>query len=197
MSTQIERSSATRSTILAVARAAFVRDGYDGTSLEKIALDAGCTKGALYHHYDSKRALFVAVFSLISLEIISIVGEQTNKTGTPRDQLKAAAMAWLDAVERSDGRTILLDLGPKALGFADARTLEDQIALHPLLALVDAVIETEELGGAVDAVLAARLINAALTEIALLRNASDRQAPTTEIAAQAMAGVIDGVLKRA
>jgi AcrR family transcriptional regulator len=194
MSTQIERSTATRSKILGVARAAFVRDGYDGASLEKIAAEAGVTKGALYHHYDGKEALFAAVFALVSLETVVAAGKRAAKTGTPREHLKGAAMAWLKAAERSDARTILLDLGPKALGFARARALEDSIALEPLLGLVRAVIEAEKLKGAVDAVLAARLINAALAEIALLRHASDGRTPSATMAAHAISGVIDGVL---
>jgi AcrR family transcriptional regulator len=195
MSTQIERSNATRSKILAVARAAFVRGGYDASSLEKISTDAGCTKGALYHHYAGKEALFAAVFSLVSLETINVAGKSTAKIATPREQLKAAAMAWLKAVERSDASTIILDLGPKALGYARARALEDSITLEPLLSLVHAVIESEKLKVDVDAVLAARLINAALTEVALLRHASNGRSPRINVAAVAITGVIDGMLK--
>jgi hypothetical protein len=106
----------------------------------------------------------------------------------------AAAMAWLKAVEGSDARAILLDLGPQALGFARARALEDSVALEPLLELVRAVIEAEKLKSTVDALLAARLINASLAEIALLRHASDGRAPSAAMAARAIAGVIDGVL---
>lgn len=181
--------------MLAVARAAFVRDGYDGASLEKIAAEAGFTKGALYHHYDGKEALFVAVFNLVSMEIIEIAGQRTAKSGDPRAHLKAAAMAWLKAVEESNARTILLDLAPKALGFERARALEDAIALEPLLNLVHAVIDAERLRSAVDALLVARLINAALTEIALLRYASNGGFPSTKMAGHVIAGVIDGVLK--
>jgi AcrR family transcriptional regulator len=196
MSTQIERSSATRSKILSVARAAFVRDGYDGSSLEKIAADAGFTKGALYHHYNGKEALFAAVFSLVSLETINAAGKRTAKIGVPREHLKVAAMAWLKAVERNEASTVILDLGPKALGFARVRALEDETTLKPLLGLVQAVIDSEKLEGSVEALLAGRLINAALTEIALLRHASGGRTPKLNVAADAIAGVIDGVLKR-
>ena len=195
MSTQIERSNTTRAKLVAVARAVFVRDGYDGASLEKIAGEAGLTKGALYHHYEGKEALFAAVFSLVSREIVEIAGRASAAAGTPREHLKAAAMAWLDAVESSDARIILLDLGPRALGFANARAIEDSITLEPLMKLVEAVIETEELNDTVDVLFAARLVNAALTEIALLRHASDGCAPNSNMAAQAISGVIDGLLK--
>jgi AcrR family transcriptional regulator len=196
MSTQLERSAATRSKILAVARAAFARDGYDRSSLEKIAADAGLTKGALYHHYEGKEALFAAVFSLVSLETIRNAGKRAPKIGQPREQLKAAAMAWLKAVERNDAGTIILDLGPKALGFARARALEDEITLEPLLDLVRAVIDAEKLEGNVDALLAARLINAVLSEISLLRHASGGRVPSTNVAADAISGMVDGLLRR-
>jgi AcrR family transcriptional regulator len=196
MSTQIERSSATRATILKVARVAFVRDGYDGVSLDRIAKEAGVTKGALYHHYYGKEALFAALFSGVALEVVTTVGQRAGRTGSPRKRLKAAAAAWLKVVEEGDARAILLNLGPRVLGYARVRELEDAVALEPLLGLVQTVIDTEGLEGALDGLLAARLINAALGEIALLRHGSDGQAPTTQIANQAIAGVIDGVLKR-
>jgi AcrR family transcriptional regulator len=184
MSTQIERSNATRSKIIAVARSAFARDGYDVVSLEKIAAEAGFTKGALYHHYEGKEALFAAVFSLVSRETIDAAGKGAAKIEAPREHLKVAAMAWLNALESSDARTILLDLGPKALGFARVRALEESVTLQPLLGLVNAVI----------ALLAARLINATLAEVALLRHESGGTSPSTLEAGHAIASVIDGVL---
>jgi AcrR family transcriptional regulator len=195
--TQVERSTTTRAKILAVARAAFVRDGYDGASLERIATEAELTKGALYHHYSGKEALLAAVFSLVSQEIMNLLQMGSIKLASPREQLKASTMAWLKAVESSDARAIILDIGPKALGFARARAFEDTITLEPLLNLVRAVIDAERLEGTIDAPLIARLINAALSEIALLRHASDMQTPTADAARKAIAGIIDGLLIRA
>jgi hypothetical protein len=135
------------------------------------------------------------VFSLISLETIDDVSKQTAKIGGPREHLKAAAMAWLKAVERTDARAIILELGPEALGFARVRAIEDSITLEPVLGLVQAVIEAENLKNTIDALLVARLINAALAEIALLRNASNGRVPSIAMAADAITGVVDGLLK--
>jgi AcrR family transcriptional regulator len=195
MSTQTERSATTRSKILAVARVAFVHEGYDGASLEKIAAEARLTKGALYHHYAGKEALFAAVFTLVTQEVIEAIGRRTAKTVSARKHLKESAITWLQAIEASDARAIILDLGPKALGFAQARALEDTIALEPLLRLVQAVINEERLKDGVDALLVAHLFNATLTEIALLRHATGGKTPTIEMAKKSIAGVIDGLLK--
>ena len=47
-----------RQTILDVAREAFVRDGYEGVSMRKVAEKVGCSHGNLYLHFKDKKALF-------------------------------------------------------------------------------------------------------------------------------------------
>ena len=47
-----------RRTILDVAREAFVRDGYEGVSMRRVAEKVGCSHGNLYLHFEDKRALF-------------------------------------------------------------------------------------------------------------------------------------------
>jgi AcrR family transcriptional regulator len=198
MSTQVDRSAATRENILTVARIAFVRDGYDGASLDKISKDAGVSKGALYHHYSDKKALFAALFQRVCLEVVNAVGVLiTSHNGSARDQLKAASISWLKTIEASDARTILLDLGPRVLGYNRARALEDEIALKPLLGLVEAVIRSEKLANDISPLFGARLINATLTEIAILRHGPKGAAPTISTAEKALTRVIDGVLRNA
>ena len=52
---------ATRRTILEAAFAEFYAHGFQGGSLNHIVAQAGTTKGALFHHFDSKQALGYAV----------------------------------------------------------------------------------------------------------------------------------------
>lgn len=47
----------TRQAILDAARRLFLRHGYTGTSIEQICSEAGITKGALFHYFESKHAL--------------------------------------------------------------------------------------------------------------------------------------------
>lgn len=56
-----KRSQATRSHILATAEFCFGRTGYDGTSVSRICQEANVSKGAFYHHFDSKQAVFLAL----------------------------------------------------------------------------------------------------------------------------------------
>ena len=59
--TNRDRTERTRAALLQAARALFVAKGYADTSTPEIVAAAGITRGALYHHFDDKRALFRAV----------------------------------------------------------------------------------------------------------------------------------------
>jgi len=59
--TRTERKQATRSELVAAARAVFLRRGYHAASLDEIAEEAGFTKGAVYSNFDGKDDLFLAV----------------------------------------------------------------------------------------------------------------------------------------
>jgi AcrR family transcriptional regulator len=54
-----QRGEETRSHILDVAGELFAERGYDATSLADICERAGVTKGAFYHHFESKQAVFL------------------------------------------------------------------------------------------------------------------------------------------
>jgi AcrR family transcriptional regulator len=60
--TREESKRQTRAAILAAARDVFARDGFHGATLERVADEAGFTKGAVYSAFDSKADLFLAVY---------------------------------------------------------------------------------------------------------------------------------------
>jgi AcrR family transcriptional regulator len=51
----------TRQRILDGARAAFAEHGYDATTNRELAVAAGITTGALYHYFDAKLDIYIAV----------------------------------------------------------------------------------------------------------------------------------------
>ena len=61
MNKQQQRSEETKKHILAAAEVCFAQGGYDGTSVARICQEAGVSKGAFYHHFDSKQAVFLAL----------------------------------------------------------------------------------------------------------------------------------------
>ncbi len=59
--TREESHAKTRAALIAVGRSHFLRHGLGGAVAEKIAEDAGYSRGALYSNFDGKEELFVAV----------------------------------------------------------------------------------------------------------------------------------------
>src|ERR1700746_3335493 len=57
-------SEATRAALLDEATVLFAERGYAGPSLEDVASASQVTRGAVYHHFASKQALFEAVLEL-------------------------------------------------------------------------------------------------------------------------------------
>ena len=57
-----QKSEETRNRILEAAEECFARCGYDSTGVAEICNVAGVSKGALYHHFPSKQAIFVEMF---------------------------------------------------------------------------------------------------------------------------------------
>jgi len=114
-----DRTEATRRDLIAAARKLFTEKSYAETSTPDIVAAAGVTRGALYHHFADKQALFRAVVEQeaadVALEIERSLGPSEP---SPRDALIAGSDAYFAAM-RAPGRTRLLLLdGPAVLGRA-------------------------------------------------------------------------------
>lgn len=68
--TRAERQAQTRERLIVVAREMFLDDGYAATSLEKVAVEAGFSKGAVYSNFQGKEELCLAVLDEIHAEQI-------------------------------------------------------------------------------------------------------------------------------
>jgi AcrR family transcriptional regulator len=68
--TRAERQAQTRERLVEVARELFLADGYAGTSLDKVAVAAGFSKGAVYSNFSGKEELCMAVLDTIHEEQI-------------------------------------------------------------------------------------------------------------------------------
>ena len=56
-----EQLAATRTEILAAARRAFARYGYEGATVKVLEAETGLSRGAIFHHFRDKDALFLAL----------------------------------------------------------------------------------------------------------------------------------------
>ena len=83
-----------RGLILQAAREVFAAEGLDGASLRAIAAAAGYTPAALYFHFDSKEAIYAEVLRASLANLGEAVGRAILRSKTPKDRLRAAAMAF-------------------------------------------------------------------------------------------------------
>src|SRR6266851_722858 len=133
-------SEATRAALLDEATALFAARGYAATSLEDVASASRVTRGAVYHHFAGKQALFEAVLDRQEERAMAEVAAAAT-AADPWD----ASMQALDAflVQCCDpvyGRLVWLE-GPAALGWHRWRECEEKYAFGLVERFVRALIE--------------------------------------------------------
>jgi AcrR family transcriptional regulator len=112
-----QHAEATRRAVLDAAKSLFGRQGYAQTSVDEIADAARVTKGAVYHHFAGKEALFRAVYAEVETDAQARVLRAANPGMAPVDQMVAMMNAYLDAALDVEIRRItLVDGRPSSAG---------------------------------------------------------------------------------
>jgi len=115
-SLRAEQVEATRRAILAAARRLFGADGYSATSIDDIAREARVTKGAVYHHFESKPELFRSVYAEVEADAQARTAQAARPRSSPIDQLVQGMHAYLDAALDPEVQRITLIDAPAVLG---------------------------------------------------------------------------------
>jgi AcrR family transcriptional regulator len=89
--TQADRSARTRSALLESAARGLSRYGYANLNLERVASDAGYTRGALYHQFKDKEDLAFAVIDWVDETWRDEVGQLIDQEPDPAAALIALA----------------------------------------------------------------------------------------------------------
>lgn len=166
--TQAERRSSTRAALVSAARALFAKNGYAGTGTPEIVSAAGVTRGALYHHFADKAALFATVVEeehMLLAMTINAAAEGDDEPG-PVKALIAGGDAFLDAMQDEGRRRILLVDAPAVLGRAKVDDIDGRHGLRTLLEGVTAAMDAKAIRDLPAAPLA-HLLNALFDRAAL------------------------------
>ena len=131
-----EYAESTRRAILDAARDAFRQHGFAHASLDAIGDAARVTKGALYHHFDSKQQLFEAVVEEVEAEMLARVRTAVARKKDRWSRLEAGFSAFFDACLDENYRRIAIEEGPAALGWAKWRNLGDGAARKQVTTVV-------------------------------------------------------------
>lgn len=107
---RVRQAEATRELLISVARDRFTEQGYSSTSIEDIIQQAGVAKGALYHHFESKDALFRAVYDAVLADVVASALNAALTGFEPWTAVRAGLSAFLDAcLEPAFRRIVILD----------------------------------------------------------------------------------------
>ena len=126
MATQADRRAATQGAILKAARKLFGERGFQETTMDDIAAAARVAKGAVYHHFNTKEAVFEAVFDEVSRDLVA---EIANVSRAEKDVLVAMAAGtqhYLAACAKGATGQIILRDGPAVLGWERWREIDAQ-----------------------------------------------------------------------
>ncbi len=173
-----------------MAKVLFAERGYEGTSIEAVLEAASISRGALYHHFDSKEALFEAVFLDIEDEIGRRVLKATAGLTDPIEVLRAAGRSWIAmATEPVIQRVVILD-APSVLGWEKWRSVEEAGALGMIKSVLAVMVANERLGEEMLDPFAHVLL-ASLNELALLVARSDNPKRALKVGVQAVDELVD------
>src|SRR4051812_36898465 len=141
-----ERSEATRAALMAAARPLFAERGYAAVGTEEVVRAAGVTRGALYHQFADKTALFEAVVQEAEAETtLRIADGALASASDPPPAPRARAREVLGGCSEPEIERVLLLDAPAVLGWERWR----QIGMDHGLGLVRGVLEAGMESGAI------------------------------------------------
>ncbi len=172
--TQGQRRARTRQALLKAARELFAQKGFAQTGREEIAARAGVTRGALYHHFESKMALAEAVLDQLDIELVDRVMAEAGDAPSATEMLGRSCGAYIRACADPSVSRLLVD-APSVLGI-EAWRARNSAACAPLLARALTMAQTEGAGVPGDPTITAHLLMGMLNEAALVVASSPRRA---------------------
>lgn len=162
----------TTQNLITVARKHFSQYGYAKTSLEAIVEELAITRGALYHHFKGKKALFLAVLNEVQSEVGANVEKEAMTSEDIWEQLTLGCVGFVEAATLETNRRILLIDAPNVIDWTEWRKIDNENSvalLEEQLLVIQAKGELVDL----DVRLIAHMISGALNDLSLFQAESN------------------------
>ncbi len=183
-------TAATTAKLMAAARNAFATQGFANVPAEALTADLGLTRGALYHHFGGKEGLFAAVVRGLEDEIAARLTAVWEATANPATGLVAVCEGWLDFACDPGVQRILFRDAPAVLG-PRASALDGEASRTALTEAIAALPQPKD--GPRDDEALARILDAALGDLAQWIAASDDPPATRDRAGRALERLLAGL----
>jgi AcrR family transcriptional regulator len=182
-----------RDALLEAATALFVERDFADVGTEEILARAGVSRGALYHHFPSKRDLFREVFDASEARTVERLAQRLVGIGDPFEMLVAAARGYLREVETSEElRRIGIMQSSVVLGWEGWRAVADKYGLAVTRAVLGAAMEAGVIKQR-DLTTLSHLVLAALWESARLIATADDRADARAAAEPIVLDIVEGL----
>ena len=95
-------------------------------TIEAVLEEAKVSRGALYHHFETKEALFAAVLEAVEIDIAAATGHARASITDPVEALTAAFNSFLDMASETEVRQIVLTDAHSVVGWQKWREIEER-----------------------------------------------------------------------
>lgn len=133
--------SSTRKALITKAEALFTRSGYASTSLDAIVAEAKVTKGALYHHFSGKQAVFEAVFEKVEAEAAKRIKKALKGQRDPWSKAESGLREFMSIVQEPTYQRVVILEGPAVLGHLRFGENEDRSSYAIVNEIVHSVLQ--------------------------------------------------------
>lgn len=178
-----EYSEATRKALVDSAVELFTRRGYAGTSLDEVARKARVTKGALYHHFAGKLALFEAAFDAVETGVMGKLAAALDSTDEPWAMVTAGLKAYLRLCLDPAVQRIVVHEAPVVMGWERWRAAEEQYTFGIVRGAVQVLLDAGEIDPLPVEELARLLFGALTAGAMLIAGAEDQKKASADVAA--------------
>lgn len=135
----------TKAAVLDAAKSLFVDKGFTATSVEDIARLAHASKGAVYHHFSDKQAIFAEVFRTAQNAVLLQALRSMTAASTPWEQIETGTRAFLRECLADHEAMALLRQVMEVLGWDRVRAIDEEAAMPFLRATLAELVKTGEI----------------------------------------------------
>ncbi len=139
------RGLATRERLLSAAETLFIAEGYDPVGIERIVAAADVTKGAFYHHFGDKLAIFREVFEAIDQEMADRVRARALTAETPLGMVQRGVRSCFELCTQPRYGRFVYITAPPVIGWTGWYETDNAISREIVMEGLQNAVELGEL----------------------------------------------------
>ncbi|RZO87204.1 MAG: TetR/AcrR family transcriptional regulator [Oceanococcus sp.] len=179
------RGLATRERLLSAAETLFIAEGYDPVGIERIVAAADVTKGAFYHHFGDKLAIFREVFEAIDQEMADRVRARALTAETPLGMVQRGVRSCFELCTQPRYGRFVYITAPPVIGWTGWYETDNAISREIVMEGLQNAVELGELAPLSVASLTTLLMGLVLQGAIAVVNSDTPQRTAQELADEA------------